>query len=69
MCELQVKAADEIITDGNRDLGIALKSSKKTLDRKAAKTNATKTELGLGQKWQLEEHLEKLKSKKAKMSS
>ena len=69
MCELQVKAAEEIITDGNRDLGVALKSSKKTLDRKAVKTTATKTELGLGQKWQLEEHLEKLKFKKAKMSS
>ena len=50
MCELQVKAAEEIITDGNRDLGVALKSSKKTLDRKAVKTTATKTELGLGQK-------------------
>ena len=48
MCELQVKAAEEIITDG--DLGVALKSSKKTLDRKAFKTIPTKTELGLRQK-------------------
>ena len=49
-CELQVKAADEIIADGNRDLGVAVESSKKALDRKAIKTAQTKIELGLGQK-------------------
>ena len=32
-CELQVKAADEIIADGNRDLGVALDSSKKTEEK------------------------------------
>lgn len=44
--------------DGNKDLGVALESSAQT-----------KIELGLGQKRQLEEQLEKLNSKKAKMSS
>ena len=44
-----MKAADEIIADGNRDLGVALESLKKT-DRKSVKTAQTKTELGLGQK-------------------
>ena len=48
-CKPQMKAADEIIADGNRDLGVALESLKKT-DRKAVKTAQTKIELGLGQK-------------------
>ena len=61
-CKLQVKAANEIIADGNRDLDVALKSSKKTLDIKAVKTAPTKFQLGLGQKRQFEECLEKLKS-------
>ena len=32
-CELQVKVADEIIAGGNRDLDVALDSSKKTLEK------------------------------------
>ena len=32
-CKLQVKTADRIITDGNRDIGVALESSKKTLEK------------------------------------
>ena len=48
----------QVKTDGNKDFGVALESSAQT-----------KIELGLGQKRQLEEQLEKLNSKKAKMSS
>ena len=50
------------------DLGVTLEFLKKTLDRKPVKTAQTKTELGLEQKWQLEDCLEKLKSRKAKMN-
>ena len=32
-CKLQGKTADGIITDGNRDIGVALESSKKTLEK------------------------------------
>ena len=48
-CELQMKVVDEIIFDGNRDLGITLESSIKALDRKAVKAAQTKIELGFGQ--------------------
>ena len=48
-CELQMKAVDEIIFDGNRDLGITLESSIKAVDRKAVKAAQTKLELGFGQ--------------------
>ena len=51
-------AAEEIIIDCNKDLGVALDSLKETLDRKAVKTAQTKVELGPGQKRQLEEHQE-----------
>ena len=59
-CELQGKAADDRSWCCTRIL---------EENRKAAKTAQTKIELGLGQKRQPEERLEKLKSKKAKMSS
>ena len=55
--------------DGKRDLGVTQESSQKTLDRRTLKTAQTKIELGPVQKRQLGERLEKLKSKKAKMSS
>ena len=61
-----MKAADEIIADGNRDLGVALDSSKKTVEKKPIEAAQSKIEIGLGQKRQLEERLEKLKCKKAK---
>ena len=32
-CVLQIKAAGQIITDGNRDLGVTLESKKKTLEK------------------------------------
>ena len=64
-CKLQGKTADGITTDGKRDIGVALELSKKTLDKKAVKNTQTKIDLGLEQ---LQECLEKLKSKKAKMS-
>ena len=43
------------------DVGVALEFLKKTLVRKAVKTVQTKSELGLGQKRQLQERLEKFK--------
>ena len=64
-----MKVEDEIIADGKRDLSVTQESSKRTLDRRTLKTAQTKIELGPVQKRQLEERLEKLKSKKAKMSS
>ena len=64
-----MKVEDEIIADGKRDLGVTQESSKRTLDRRTLKTAQTKIELGPVQKRQLGERLEKLKSKKAKMSS
>ena len=64
-----MKVEDEINADGKRDLGVTQESSKKTLDTRTLKIAQIKIELGPVQKRQLEERLEKLKSKKAKMSS
>ena len=49
-----------------RDLSVALDSSKKTVEKKVIEAAQSKIEIGLGQKRQLEERLEKLKFKKAK---
>ena len=61
-----MKAADEVIDDGNRSW-CHTRICEENI-RKPVKTAQTKTELFLGQKRQLEESLEKLKSRKAKMN-
>ena len=49
-CELQVKVADEIIADDNRDLGVALEFSKKILIEKLSKLSKQKVNLVLDKK-------------------
>ena len=66
-CHLQIKAADDIVADANKALRVALDPAKKTLNRIEIKAAQTKIDLGIGQKRQLEELLDKLKSKGAKI--
>ena len=66
--ELQMKAADEIIAEGNKELGDVLQSTdKKKVDKKKIEGVQSKLAIGIGQKRQLEERLDKLKKKKVKM--
>ena len=66
--ELQMKAADEIIAERNKELGDVLQSTdKKKVDKKKIEGVQSKLAIGIGQKRQLEERLDKLKKKKVKM--
>ena len=71
--EVQLKAADEIIVDGTRDLTAVLDGSKGKVDRQSVQAANSKIQIGLGQKRSLEEKkhelevlLKKEKKKKSK---
>ena len=73
MYELQLKAADEIVADGNRDLTAVLDGSKGKVDRQSVQAANSKIQIGIGQKRSLEEKkhelevlLKKEKNKKSK---
>ena len=67
-CELQIKAADDIIEDGNHNLEAALDNANKKVDRNAVQTAHSKIGIGLERKRELEADLKDLNKKKMKLS-
>ena len=65
-CELQIKAADEIVVAANSDLLAKLNGAGKSIDKNVVASATAKINVGIGEKRRLEEKLKTLKKKKSK---
>ena len=66
VCELQMKAADQIVADANEELMAKMDGSKKTVDKNEIVKASAKINVALGEKRRVEERLDMLKAKKKK---
>ena len=65
-CELQLKAADEILVAANSELQSHMAGSNNSIDKNIIATISAKISVGLGEKRRLDEKLKALKEKKVK---
>ena len=68
-CEHQIKAANDIVEDGNANLRAALDvdGSKKRIERDVVHAAQSKIDIGLERKRKLENDLKELQKKKSKL--